>query len=237
MIRSSLILATTLIATTLLYSQYAHAWVIIRILPKGHVPKHRFTEPLVNVMSEVPPVYGDVIDGFSHYTCRLYYRGTQDDVQNMLDRLGKIDDITLVVNIDRTGQVGIIPAGKQTALQRPLPYLYQVSLYQNDKLDQQPAWNFDDNGKLLPASKPTTVTLTVHSAGGLKPNRLQIPKPEPGVNQTEASLPERESKHLNAGIIQIEDQVLNKDWLVIGQRQLPIKPLPQPPPDDSGANH
>ena len=142
------------------------AWVILSVLPKGEVPEQQFPESITGPLKKVLPMRGDAVDGFPHYSCTLYYRGTHENVQELLNDLGKVNNVAMSVRFDRTGKVGKLESRKAFPLTRPLTYLYQVFLTRNDRIDL----GFEQTKAQI------NITVTVYAAGGIDPDKLKLPK-------------------------------------------------------------
>jgi hypothetical protein len=148
----------------------AHAWVILRVLPKGEIPA-QCPQSIARILKQVPPIRGEAIDGFPSYQCSLYYRGTQENVQDLLDGLSQAQEISLSVQIDRSGNVGKLASRKAFPLSRPLSYLYRVNFQRQDTIDL----GFEQ-------TKPRiSISVTVFSAGGIDPDQLKLPGVAEGV--------------------------------------------------------
>ncbi len=186
MIRALAILIVA-IHLLLLPARPASAWVMMGVLPKGEVPEQYCSKNLTAVVKKVRPIRGETIDGFSHYSCTLYYRGTHDDVQDLIDGLAKVKNVKLIINFDRTGKVGKLVSREVYPMKRPLHYLYRVSL----------SWHqLVDLGTITPSPQPLSIGVVVYSAGGTDVDRLEIPDKAFGaaVNRKAESLDkERES--------------------------------------------
>ena len=80
--------------------------------------------------------------------------------------MGKIKDINLRINIDRTGKVGKLNSREIFPMERPMAYLYCVSL----------SWQqLVEFGTVTPSPQPKSANLTIFSGGGIDPNQLKIP--------------------------------------------------------------
>ncbi len=166
MIRMLTISTLATVALWIADARPAKAWVMMGVLPKGEVPEQHCSKSLSAALKKVPPVRGETIDGFSHFSCTLYYRGTQENVQALLDGLGQIKDIPLRINVDRSGKVGKLESREIFPMERPIAYLYRVSISWQQLVDQ---------GTVTPSPQPTSVNLTVYSGGGIEPEKLEIP--------------------------------------------------------------
>ncbi len=142
----------------------ANAWVILRVIPKGETPP-QCPQSIATILKKVPPIRGEAIDGFPSYQCTLYYRGTHDNVQELLDRLGQVAGIRLLVSIDRSGKVGKLESRKSFPLKRPLTYLYRVNFQRQDTIDL----GFEQTKPRL------SLSVTIFSAGGIDPDQLKLP--------------------------------------------------------------
>ena len=161
------LLTFSLLAFTVLNadSRPAAAWVMMSVLPKGEVPRN-CSQPLAQALTKVRPIRAESIDGFGHYSCTLYYRGTHNNVQDLLDALGEMDKHSVVIRIDDSGKPGKLTSRKAFPLPRPMFFSYQVSI----------SWNqLVDAGTLTPSPYPQSIILTIYSGGGIKPDELRFP--------------------------------------------------------------
>lgn len=155
------VLCLTLMACTFLVAniQPCHAIVWFSSVARGEVPSMVQTPALRKILATVPPLGGTATEG-SWNNCTLYYRGTEDDLQKILDRLSNLKKIQLVVLIDKTGKAGRVEPEKYRPLPRTLVYQFSISFGQT----------FASNGQ------GESVSVVVHKSAGIDPANLKISK-------------------------------------------------------------
>lgn len=161
---------------SLLAARPVQAWVILGVLGKGEIPEHRCSKELAAALKKVPPIRGETIDGLGHYTCRLFYRGAQSNLQELLDSLGQLDDVILHVRIDRSSKVGILESRKAFPVERRMPYVYGVAVSWHDRLERP-----GERG-----ASSMFINVNVFAAAGIDPDKLLIPEKARHPNQLAA---------------------------------------------------
>ena len=136
------------------------AWVIFRTLKKGEV-YNIVSQELRSVLLKVPPLGGTEVTG-SWNSCTMFYRGTQASLQELIDDLAKIKGNHVTVSIDRSGQPGRFEPTKTHPLPHPIIYQFSVSVSTFPR----------------PANAPHkhNVSIRVHTAGGIKADKIILPK-------------------------------------------------------------
>lgn len=144
--------------------QPSSAMVMFIPVKKGEVPTMIRTAELRTALSTVPPMGGtSTVGSWNH--CTLYYRGTQQSLQQLLDSVDQIPSIRLNVVIDQSGKIGRVESTKFAPLIRTLVYQFSVSVSGHA---------FGGAGN----QKGETVSITIHKAGGIDPSKLRLPKPK-----------------------------------------------------------
>ncbi|MGB7346630.1 MAG: hypothetical protein WBD20_20580 [Pirellulaceae bacterium] len=133
-----------------------YAWVILSTIGKGEVSS-MVSGDTREILLKVPPLGGREVHGNWH-SCTLYYRGTQESLQELIDDLHAVPANDLTVTIDRSGKPGREEANLANKLHRSIVYQFSVHVAQ-----------------LPSAPRKLRISVHVHACGGIVADKICIP--------------------------------------------------------------
>lgn len=142
------------------------AWVMFEPVQKGQVPWMVRDQALRAALLEVPPLGGTSTVG-SWNNCTLYYRGTEESLQRLLDKLQRMPNVQTRVSIDQTGKLGRAQSTKFRPLPAPLIYQFSVAV----------------SGHPMPNQGSEHVSIVIHKSSQIDPAKLRLPKPKTQIIQ------------------------------------------------------
>ena len=142
-------------------TQSCSAIVWFTAVKRGEVPYFVRHEGLRKVLLAVPPIGGTSVEG-SWNNCTLYFRGTQKNLEELLDKLHRLQEIQYHVAIDPSGSAGRVESKKTRPLPRTLIYQYSIAVSGQPYSDA--------------LGNKHHVSVMIHKSGGIDPEKLRLPK-------------------------------------------------------------
>ena len=135
------------------------AWVMFEPVRKGEVPWMVANKELRAALLKVRPLGGYAVSG-SRNNCTLYYRGTEQSLQTLLDTLEQIENLSISCTIAKADGVGRVESSKFMPLpQKTLVYQFSVSI-----------------SSMLGQRGVETARIVIHKSAGIDPEKLRLPE-------------------------------------------------------------
>ena len=142
-------------------TQSCSAIVWFTAVKRGEIPGFVRHEGLRKVLLAVPPIGGTSVEG-SWNNCTLYFRGTQKNLEELLDKLHGLQEIYCHAVIDPSGNAGRVESKENRPLPGTLIYQYSITVSGEPYSDA--------------FGNKHHVSVVIHKSGGIDPAKLRLPK-------------------------------------------------------------